>query len=68
MNTYLIPKARNLVTKQVVLEQDLSGARYNQRQQSQCQLVADRLAAKMSQTTRQPWIGFVDSVKVARST
>ena len=57
---YLMPKARNTLTGQTVMEKDLTGRRLELRQRSVAQGQADRLAEKMSRTTSQPWRGFVD--------
>jgi len=58
---YLMPKARNMLTGQTVMEKDLSGNKLELRQRSVAQAQADRLADKMSRTTSQPWTGFVDT-------
>lgn len=57
---YLMPKARNMLTGQTVMEKDLAGRRLELRQRSVAQGAADRLADKMSRTTSQPWTGFVE--------
>jgi len=57
---YLLPKARNTVTNEVVKTQDLSGGRYPLTQRSMAELAAGQLAAKMTRRTRDQWQGFVE--------
>jgi hypothetical protein len=56
---YLMPMARNTVTKQVVKSQDLTGARLSMQQHDHAQIKADRLAVTMTEQTNQHWVGFV---------
>jgi len=44
---YLLPKARNTITKQTVKTQDLTGARFT-------------LAQQMTRRTGDAWVGFVE--------
>ena len=53
--TYLMPMAKNLITKQTVKSQDLSGYRFRQDQRSEALLVADQLAAQLSERTGDNW-------------
>ena len=55
-----MPKARNTLTGQTVMEKDLSGNRLELRQRSVAEAQAQRLADKMSRTTDQPWTAFVE--------
>jgi hypothetical protein len=57
---FLICKARNIVTGQTVKNQDLTGARFELRQRTMAQEVADQLAVKMANRTRTTWTGFVE--------
>lgn len=57
---YLLPKARNLTTQQVVKTQDLNGVRYTLGQRAFAESAAQELAAKMSATTGHVWEGFVE--------
>ena len=57
---YLITKARNIITGQTVMEQDLSGARFELRQRALAEDQADQLAAKMTRSTGETWQGFVE--------
>lgn len=58
MMQYILPMARNLRTRQTVKTQDLYGRRYGQHQRTECQLMADRLAAQMTSRTGDSWQGF----------
>lgn len=51
--------ARNLTTGQTVKTQDLTGNRFTLSQRSIAQENADRLAATMTNRTRDPWVGFL---------
>jgi hypothetical protein len=55
MNQFLMPAARNAITREVVKKQDLSGRRFTTRDQQEAQLWADRLAEDMTARTRQDW-------------
>ena len=57
---YLITKARNIITGQTVMEQDLSGQRFELRQRALAKDQADQLAAKMTRNTGETWQGFVE--------
>ena len=57
---YLLPKARNSVTKQTVKTQDLTGARFTLAQRSLAMEVAEQTAVKMTQRTGDAWVGFVE--------
>ena len=57
---YLITKARNLITGQTVVNQDLTGARLELRQRVLAEELADQLAAKMTRNTGETWTGFVE--------
>ena len=57
---YLITKARNIITGQTVMEQDLTGARFELRQRVLAEDQADQLAAKMTRNTGETWQGFVE--------
>lgn len=58
---YLITKARNTVTGQVVKDQDLNGHRHSLNQRSQAEFAAAQLAAKMTRRTGDSWQGFVEA-------
>jgi hypothetical protein len=60
MKQYLIAKARNILTGQTVMDQDLTGARLELRQRSLAEDQADQLAAKMTRSTGSAWRGFVE--------
>ena len=57
---YLITKARNIITGQTVMEQDLTGSRFELRQRALAQDQANQLAAKMTRSTGSVWTGFVE--------
>jgi len=57
---YLLPKARNSVTKQTVKTQDLTGARFTLAQRAMAMEVAEQIAVKMTQRTGDAWVGFVE--------
>ena len=60
MTQYLVTKARNIITGQTVMEQDLTGARFELRQRVLAEDQADQLAAKMTRNTGETWQGFVE--------
>ena len=60
MTQYLITKARNIVTGQTVIDQDLAGTKLELRQRSLAESMADQLAAKMTRSTGEHWTGFVE--------
>jgi hypothetical protein len=55
MQQYIMPMARNTRTGQTVKSQDLSGQRLPTHQRQQAQLLADRLAAQMSERGQDSW-------------
>ena len=57
---YLLPKARNTITKQTVKTQDLTGARFTLAQRNIAMEVAEQIAVKMTQRTGDAWVGFVE--------
>jgi hypothetical protein len=57
---YLLPKARNSVTKQTVKTQDLTGARFTLAQRNMAMEVAEQIAVKMTRRTGDAWVGFVE--------
>jgi len=59
---YLIPKARNTVTKESVAHMELSGLRFSQHERALAQQLADRLAARLTARTTDLWTGYVDRV------
>ena len=60
MTQYLVTKARNVITGQTVMEQDLTGARFELRPRALAEDQADQLAAKMTRNTGAVWRGFVE--------
>ena len=60
MKQDLIAKARNILTGQTVMSQDLTGSRLELRQRSLAEDQADQLAAKMTRSTGTVWRGFVE--------
>jgi hypothetical protein len=58
---YLLPMARNTVTGQTVKTQDLTGARFELSQRAMAEDMARQLAEKMTNRTREPWQGFVQT-------
>ena len=59
MATYLLPKARNLVTGQTVKVQDLDGSRMTTQQRALAQERANLLAQGLTDRTNEQWQGFV---------
>jgi hypothetical protein len=57
---YLMPKARNTLTGETVMEKDLTGRRLELRQRGLAETQARGLAEKMERKTAEPWRGFVD--------
>ncbi len=57
---YLIPKARNTVTHETVMQRDLANGRFRLDQRRFAQVSAELLAAKMSRRTGVAWQGFVE--------
>jgi hypothetical protein len=51
--------ARSTVTGQTVKSQDLTGARFTQKQRVLAEQVADQLAVRMTARTGESWSGFV---------
>jgi hypothetical protein len=60
MTQYLITKARNIITGQTVMDQDLTGGRLELRQRALAETMAAQLAAKMIRSTGDAWQGFVE--------
>jgi hypothetical protein len=60
MTQYLVTKARNIITGQTVMEQDLTGSRFELRQRALAENQANQLAAKMTRSTGSIWTGFVE--------
>jgi hypothetical protein len=60
MTQYLITKARNIITGQTVMSQDLTGTRLELRQRAMAENMANELAAKMTRSTGDVWTGFVE--------
>jgi hypothetical protein len=56
---YLLPMARNSVTGQTVKNQDLTGAKFTQRQRMLAEDMAHKLADRMTARTGDAWQGFV---------
>ncbi len=61
--TYLMPMARNIETRQTVQGRDLGG-RYSLKERWVAEEMAEKLAAKMTERTRQTWRAFVKEYKV----
>ncbi len=61
MSNYLIPKAQNVRTKQVIMSKDLSGRRLTPNQLQEAELLAQRLAQDLTSRTREQWQPFVDT-------
>lgn len=57
---YLMPKARNQLTGETVMEKNLTGSRLELRQRALAETQARVLAEKMTRKTTDPWRGFVD--------
>jgi hypothetical protein len=57
---YLMPKARNKLTGETVMEKDLRGQRLELRQRVLAETQARDLAGRMVRKTNEPWQGFVD--------
>lgn len=55
MMQYILPMARNLRTGETVKTQDLAGRRYRADQRRECQMMADRLAAQMTNRSSDQW-------------
>ena len=60
MTQYLITKARNIITGQTVMSQDLTGARLELRQRAMAENMANELADKMTRSTGETRTGFVE--------
>lgn len=63
---YLIPKARNDLTKETVAHMELSGRRFALHERALVQQLADGLAQKLAAKTKDPWTGYVDLVNTHR--
>jgi hypothetical protein len=57
---YLAVKARNIITGQSVVSQDLGGTRLELRQRGLAEQMAAQLADKMTRNTGSTWQGFVE--------
>jgi hypothetical protein len=66
MAQYLITKARNIITGQTVMDQDLTGARLELRQRAMAESMAKDLAARMTRSTGAVWTGFVEVYTVRK--
>ena len=55
-----MPKARNQLTGQTVMEKDLTGQRLELRQRALAETISQQLAEKMTRKTAEPWQGFVE--------
>jgi hypothetical protein len=55
MNQYLMPAARNINTRELVKQQDLTGRRFALVDRVEAQLWSERLAEDMTARTRQDW-------------
>jgi hypothetical protein len=55
MQQYIMPMARNTRTGETVKSQDLTGQRLQPHQRQEAQLLANRLAAQMTQRSRDSW-------------
>jgi hypothetical protein len=56
---YLMPMARNTVTKQTVKIQDLTGNRFTLQQRAFAEEQSQQLADRMTVRTGDRWVGFV---------
>ena len=56
---YILPMARNLRTGETVKTQDLTGRRLRADQRRECQLMADRLAAQMTERGVDQWVPVI---------
>jgi hypothetical protein len=61
MQQYIMPMARNTRTGQTVKSQDLTGQRLQSHQRQECRLLAERLAAQMTQRGQDTWAAVVQS-------
>lgn len=59
MPTYLLPKARNIVTGQTQKIQNLDGYHIPHSQRSLAQEQADQLAVSMTERTGETWEGYL---------
>jgi len=60
MQQYLIAKARNTVTGETVVSQDLTGARFHLHQRRLAEDRAAQLAQGLTDRSGQQWTGFVE--------
>ena len=69
--TYLLPTARNMKTKQTLKTQDLTGARFKLSQRALAQETAEQVAEKLSVRTGEVWepvvIEYTPSVRRPRT-
>ena len=59
MADYILPMARNTRTGETVKMQDLSGARLQPHQRREARLLADRLAAQMTERGPDLWTAVI---------
>ena len=62
--TYILPKARNVRTGQTVKSHDLTGRRYQPHERLECRLLADRLAAQMTEVSGEAWAAVIETYQV----
>lgn len=60
MQQYLIAKARNVITGETVVSQDLTGARFQLHQRRLAEDRAGQLAQGLTERTGDQWTGFVE--------
>ena len=60
METFLITKARNTVTGQIVKQQLLDGTRFTLAQRRMAMSMAEQQALKLTERTGETWVGFVE--------
>ena len=56
---YILPMARNQRTGETVKAQDLTSSRYQQHQQHDCLLEAQRLARQLTDRTGDVWVAVI---------
>jgi hypothetical protein len=60
MQQYLIAKARNTVTGETQVSQDLTGARFQLHQRRLAEDRANQLAQGLTERSGQQWTGFIE--------
>ncbi len=60
MQQYLIAKARNTVTGETQVSQDLTGARFQLHQRRLAEDRANQLALGLTERSGQQWTGFIE--------